>query len=341
MEVPGEKLIIKLWETLSEKGIGGLLRPWQIRREGFANIEMRRADALALAQIEREVKEIRDGTKSLDDFSLRLELPYRKKAPSIESRREPKVDIGDHLEFSTTRAKTEALRKEINVAKAVLHAEERAFDESAEPSDSIVNEDWLYRWRDFAGEVSSEDMQRLWGRVLSGEVNSPGSYSLRSLEFLRNLSQLEAKAIEKVSRLLVEKMIFADALLEADDEFGLDFAELAELEGLGVLLGVSGGGIHTSQAITTVGGRSLAILRSNDKCLVLRHEQPGALIQFTAYGVSAIGLQISSLGNFHTDLNYLTRVAKILIGAGFSVSIAEFENVGDQIRYFNEVPVEG
>ena len=41
MEAPGEKLIIKLWESIADKGIGSLLKPWQIRREGRASIDLK------------------------------------------------------------------------------------------------------------------------------------------------------------------------------------------------------------------------------------------------------------------------------------------------------------
>ncbi len=42
MDLPGEKLLIKMWETLVERGIGGLLTPWQTIREGRAMNEVRR-----------------------------------------------------------------------------------------------------------------------------------------------------------------------------------------------------------------------------------------------------------------------------------------------------------
>lgn len=58
MELPGEKLIIRIWETLSEKGIDAIFKPSQVRRKGVANIEIRQAEMLVLAQAEREVKEI-------------------------------------------------------------------------------------------------------------------------------------------------------------------------------------------------------------------------------------------------------------------------------------------
>jgi len=46
VDFPGEKLIIKMWETLTEKGVGGLLRPWQIRREGRTTTDVRKEELL-------------------------------------------------------------------------------------------------------------------------------------------------------------------------------------------------------------------------------------------------------------------------------------------------------
>jgi hypothetical protein len=65
MEAPGEKLIIRLWETLVEKGIGGLLRPWQLRREERARLDVRREELITLAQGERDAEDIRAGRKEL------------------------------------------------------------------------------------------------------------------------------------------------------------------------------------------------------------------------------------------------------------------------------------
>ena len=65
MEAPGEKLIIKLWESIADKGIGSLLKPWQIRREGRASIDVKRDELLALAQAEADAAAIRSGQKTL------------------------------------------------------------------------------------------------------------------------------------------------------------------------------------------------------------------------------------------------------------------------------------
>lgn len=52
MDFPGEKLAIKMWETLFEKGIGSLLTPWQELREGRARNEVRRNEMDARASRE-------------------------------------------------------------------------------------------------------------------------------------------------------------------------------------------------------------------------------------------------------------------------------------------------
>ena len=75
MEFPGEKLLIRLWETIAEKGIGGWLRPWQNRREGQSQIDVQREALLVFAQTERDIKDIRSGRKILSSDGQLLELP--------------------------------------------------------------------------------------------------------------------------------------------------------------------------------------------------------------------------------------------------------------------------
>ena len=69
-----------------------------------------------------------------------------------------------------------------------------------EIADESPDDDWINRFFSSAQEVSSDDMQTLWGRILAGEVKQPGSYSLRTLDFLRNLTASEAKAFEELGR---------------------------------------------------------------------------------------------------------------------------------------------
>ena len=48
--LPGERLLIKIWQTVTDRGIGGLLSPWQIKREGKAHADVRRYEIQTLAK---------------------------------------------------------------------------------------------------------------------------------------------------------------------------------------------------------------------------------------------------------------------------------------------------
>ena len=212
MESPGEKLIIKLWETLVEKGIGSLLLPWQMKREGRARNEVRREELLTIAQIELEVANIRAGRKRFDlPGSVRL-IPGPVVAPATAhiddaSRAEPTLEIQAVARLALSNSATDAVRGEINTSKAVIFAEDILSNDSQIPPERPIDEDWLFTWRDFAGKVSTEDLQRLWGSILAGEVKSPGSFSIRTLEFLRGLSKSDADQISQLARYVVEGCI--------------------------------------------------------------------------------------------------------------------------------------
>ena len=212
MDFPGEKLVTKLWETLAEKGIGSLLTPWQARREGRARNEIRRDELLMLAQAETDAADIRAGRKQLlVDGTLLLTTNIDASAITIEGRLvdriEPKLGLSQAINVSGMTAATERARSEINSAKAVLHAEEQLAGDTQQPPTREIDEDWLFAWREYAGRVAAEDLQRLWGSVLAGEVKSPGQYSIRTLEFLRTLSKAEAETISQLARYSIDGRI--------------------------------------------------------------------------------------------------------------------------------------
>lgn len=53
--------------------------------------------------------------------------------------------------------------------------------------------DWLMRFFDAVGNISNDDLQQLWGKVLANEISRPKSCSLRTLDMVRNMSPEEAK----------------------------------------------------------------------------------------------------------------------------------------------------
>ena len=73
-----------------------------------------------------------------------------------------------------------------------------------EQVDPKIEFDWIMRFFDAVGNISNEELQRLWGKVLAGEMKQSGTCSLRTMDIIRNLSQKEAEIFNKLSRYVLQ-----------------------------------------------------------------------------------------------------------------------------------------
>ena len=110
MDFPGEKLVIKLWETLAEKGLGSLLSPWQAGREGRSRNEIRQNEILMLAQAETDAADIRSGKKQLRPdgtllFTSAVDIP-----PGADERIQPTLALSSAVEYGNRAAAAAAAR---------------------------------------------------------------------------------------------------------------------------------------------------------------------------------------------------------------------------------------
>lgn len=334
MDVPGEKLLIKLWDTIADKGIGSLLKPWQMRREGRAAIDVRRDELLMLAQAEVDAKAILAGQKLLlPDGTLSNLKTEKEVIQFLESTSPPPMllhveEVADH------NARAESIRREISISKAVLYAEDELAQDAQEPSEKKLSDNWLLRWRDCAAGVSSEELQSIWGKVLAGEVKNPGLYSLRTLEFLRNLSQDEAKAIEKVSPFVVNDVIFRGdkKLLETE---GITFSLLLALQELGIISGVEALGLEITWPSLLQDSFQQSLI-SYGRILLVTHPDPARTLKIQIYQLTGLGRQILQLGTFQANDAYIRALGTEIKGQGFDVQIGNCVPAGmNQVTTFN------
>ena len=191
MNAPGEQLLIMLWETIADKGIGSLLKPWQKRREGKAEIEIKRQELLVLAQTESDANLIRQGHSRLLPDGTITEIKL------LETEDE-KLSLPYIANVANKNSLADAIRKEVNLSKTIIYAENELINDSQIPSDNKVSEDWLFRWKQFASKSSDEQIQQLWAKILAGEIKKPGKSSYRMLDFFDKLSKQEIEDISKV-----------------------------------------------------------------------------------------------------------------------------------------------
>ena len=79
--------------------------------------------------------------------------------------------------------------------EAALHILGPEFD-----SDDVMDPTWQKRWIEGAANVASDDEERRtwWSRLLAGEIQHPGSYSIRTLKIMDTLSPTEARLFRKL-----------------------------------------------------------------------------------------------------------------------------------------------
>jgi hypothetical protein len=110
---------------------------------------------------------------------------------------------------------------------------------SAEATPESVEDDWIVNFFDKCRLISDEQMQTLWARVLSGEANSPGQFSKRTVDLLASLDKADADAFTKLCSFAffigdVVPLIY-DVEAEIYKDHGINFTVLTHLDSIGLL----------------------------------------------------------------------------------------------------------
>lgn len=93
------------------------------------------------------------------------------------------------------RALDNEVRRQENIEAIALIAEGQL---PSEVSSTPVEADWAVRFFQTCQDVSDQSMQVLWAKLLAGEVQQPGSFSLRTIQVLSQLSKEEAITFESL-----------------------------------------------------------------------------------------------------------------------------------------------
>ena len=321
MSFPGEKLVIRLLETI-EKSSSWIVRPSQIRREGKAETDVLTDRKRALVQAEQDCEDIRTGRKRL--------------TPDHKLITADKNSVANTFSQAVQRRMVyREMKTEINTEKAVLAASKVLQDDPEEPPEKHVNEDWLLRWRGVAGQVSLEELQDLWGRVLAGEIKSPGTFSLRTLEFLKNLSKEETDQIAKLAPFVINgDFVYGgnESLLESQ---GITFGLLLNLHDLGIL--------HSSNMLqrkitSNNQDKFTHNFLSYNRVLVISHDDPKKALTLKCHRLTTLGIEVMKIGIFETNEAYIRNLGEIIRDREFKVELADYRRITEiKGRYFNPV----
>lgn len=186
---PASKLVDKISEA-----VGGLCKPWQIRRVAEAEADA----AIIQAKSQIEITELQRRTfhrfaKEEEQRQVNMEEITKKALPLVE--------------------------------------------EAAKPE--AVEKDWIANFFDRCRNISNDEMQGYWAKLLAGEANEPGTYSQFTVNLLPSLSTEDAKLFSKLNNFTVHFGAWFPLVLDEQNDFykyqGITFESLSHLEDLGLI----------------------------------------------------------------------------------------------------------
>jgi len=184
-----------LIEKISD-AIGGIAKPWQLRRVAEAEVAAERIRATGEVKI----------TELHRRAARRFIMEEAKKQNNMEG----------------------------IIVKALPDVTEGAKPEQLE-------DDWITNFFDKCRLVSDEEMQALWAKILSGEVNSPGKFSKRTIDLVSGLDKSDALSFSTLCNFNFsiapgdQFPLIYDKDSKIYTENGVFFSLLAHLESIGLI----------------------------------------------------------------------------------------------------------
>jgi hypothetical protein len=310
--VPDIDAITKLFEVVLIR----LLEPLHKKRMARATAEEMRI----LARAEIDVEKIRlEGKAELEQLARRL-LPHSSAVEAVEGEIVAELEPTFLLTRVRERMQFQEAKRQLNVEQVVLEAANELRNERA--SGEPVDEDWIARLFGTVQDVSSPQMQKLWAKILAGEVKQPGSFSLRCLETVRNLSQEEAKAFAALGPYVVNAQCVLHKIGDFESRSDVDFARILRLSEAG-LLNV-GPQINFEPPISL----SKAVWTLADLEILISSAWGGHTLAFPAYVLTSVGTQLMTLFYCDADRTYARALVTALRQS--SCIVETFECVRDE-----------
>jgi hypothetical protein len=158
------------------------------------------------------------------------------------------------------------------------------------PEDAVelIDDDWLNVFERYAEDASSDRMQKLWGRVLSGEIRKPGRFSMRTLRFLSEFSQADALIFENFCNSAFGG-IAPNTLIKPGGQ--KDISHLLDLEASGLIIGASGLGL--SQSIAFDSGGTGGLIEGN--LAIVFKSEPNTVVDVGVVRLTPMANELISL----------------------------------------------
>lgn len=283
-------------------------------------------------------------SKTLDKIPSGKEIEYHTKNLSIKNSSpiQPTIDDSSIQPIEARieqRINFKNLNSQRNIETVTALAAKELKDNQYVTDKPLSNE-WISRFFTTIEEISSNEMQLLWAKILAGEIKEPESFSLRTLELLKNLTQDEAKVFNKFANLALKIkhdpfIYFKDNKIEwLKDKFNIAISDILLMNELGLISSERMGSI-----VLTGDGLTDYIIYG-DK--VVRHTIKNTLTT-NSVGIlifTTPGIQLCNLIEPKIDVDYLREFCCDLMNENVTVEYGDLKkDESGKIEIINPINV--
>ncbi len=241
-----------------------------------------------------------------------------------------KIDNKD-LNDITIRAMNRLSYQEIckqNNLENVLSKTYTLLENVEEVEDVPIDPNWVWRYIDDVETIGNETMQALWAKLLAGEIKTPNTFSLRTLNVLKNMTQAEAVLFEKIapyvftcrSNIGIDYFLFVHEFIY---NAGIKYDELQILSEAGLIS--LGSGVSIGFPIKARGSENIKLYNSNLCYKISNITDREIDYVHPAYCLSESGKQLLKIININKiEKNYLEEQKKFIY----------YSLLGDKVRTY-------
>lgn len=161
----------------------------------------------------------------------------------------------------------------------------------------VIDDEWVENYVEHVQKVSDEEVRKTWANLLIEEVNTPGSFSKRSMSILADMEHADAKAFERVCARCAGGLFWGNLyqnpvpmLIDHDEEFAISAEDVMTLNAIGLTNFPSQ---SLSQEDSMIPGKGKLVMVGEARYFL--QSDPGVSYGFTVYEFTKYGLELSKL----------------------------------------------
>jgi hypothetical protein len=221
------------------------------------------------------------------------------------------------------------------IAAAELKSEPLTTGNAEQPEAPPINEDWLNVFESEAAQMSSEQMQRLFGKILAGEIRRPASYSIKTIKLMAQVDNRAAALFSllcslSISSRVPDSNIILDARVVSMGNagsnslraYGLEFGGLNILQEYGLIISDYNSYIDYQWAVVHERNMGLPIIHQNAQWALIPKVSPPVRQAFNVQGVafSESGKQLLSIVHITPNEQYTEALTQFFDQQGMTMT---------------------